>query len=148
MISFHHIAIQTRDLDNCLAWYRDYFGVEEKWTLDEFSPLTLSRLPGITRLTEVRVGDVRLHLFERADLVYDPVAERAAQFQHVCVATESPQELSVRRDRWIEVFESKNYAFARPDQPTEIVVDDEGIQSFYLFDVNGLEFEFTYVPVD
>ena len=26
------------------------------------------------------------------------------------------------------------------------MTDDDGVQSFYAYDVNGLEFEFTYMP--
>ncbi|MFE9429208.1 VOC family protein [Kitasatospora sp. NPDC006697] len=146
MPAFHHLAVQTADLTNCLAWYRDYFGAEEQWTLDRFSDLTLSRLPGITRLTEVQVGDFRLHLFERTGQDGRLPGGNTAQFQHLCMATGSPQELTRWRDRWVELFDSGAYAFARQDPPTEIVIDEAGVQSFYAYDTNGLEFEFTYLP--
>ncbi|MEU3186072.1 VOC family protein [Streptomyces sp. NPDC006923] len=142
----HHIGVQTRDLDNCTAWYEDFFGCVPAWSLDTFSDLTLSRLPGITRLTELMVEDLRFHLFERAG--HDPVLPggNKAQFQHVCLSTGSSAELRAWRERWLRLYESGRYTFAAGDRPTEIVVDADGVESCYLFDVNGLEFEFTYVP--
>jgi hypothetical protein len=64
----------------------------------------------------------------------------------VCVQVATPQELVERRRRWIELYESGRYTFARPELPTEIVVDDDGVRSLYLFDVNGLEYELSYIP--
>ncbi|MEV5173807.1 VOC family protein [Streptomyces flaveolus] len=144
--AMHHLGVQTRDLDNSLAWYKDFFGCAETWTLTTFSDLTRSRLPGITRLTEISVADVRFHLFERAG--HDPALPggNKAQFQHVCLATGSPEELRAWRDRWIGLYRSGRYDFATDEQPTDIVVDADGVHSCYLFDPNGLEFEFTYVP--
>lgn len=57
-----------------------------------------------------------------------------------------PGELVELRERWIELYRSGRYSFALTEQPTEIVVDADGLHSFYTYDVNGLEFEFTYVP--
>ncbi|MEY9877083.1 catechol 2,3-dioxygenase-like lactoylglutathione lyase family enzyme [Streptacidiphilus sp. MAP12-33] len=142
----HHIGVQAADLDNCLRWYQDFFGAERKWELDRFSPLTLSRLPGIGRLVEIGVGDLRFHLFDRADHTGrqpDPVG---VQFQHVCLQVDSPEELGAVRRRWTELHASGRYSFARPDLPTDIVVDDDGVRSLYLYDVNGLEYEFTHIP--
>ncbi|WP_329586148.1 VOC family protein [Kitasatospora sp. NBC_01250] len=142
----HHLGVQTADLDNCLAWYLEFFDAEQKWELDTFSELTLSRLPGIRRLIEVAAGDLRFHLFDRAD--HDGVLpdERGFQFQHACLQVAEPQDLETARRRWIELYESGRYTFARPDLPTEIVVDSDGVHSLYVFDVNGLEYEFTFVP--
>jgi len=115
------------------------------WTLDRFSELTLRRLPGIRALTEVAIGDVRIHLFDRAGREFDP-AESSVGFQHFCFGVSAPEDLDVIRRRWIELYESGNYTFALDEQPTGIVTDDDGVQSFYAYDVNGLEFEFTFVP--
>jgi catechol 2,3-dioxygenase-like lactoylglutathione lyase family enzyme len=142
----HHIGIQTRDLANSLAWYQDFFGCRPTWTAETFSELTHRRLPGVVRLTEVVVGDLRLHLFERAGLDRYGDEDRYAQFQHLCVAVASEAELRRRRDRWSELFRSGRYRFADSEPPTEIVVDERGVQSFYCVDVDGLEFEFTYLP--
>ncbi|MEV7130471.1 VOC family protein [Streptomyces sp. NPDC093260] len=146
MTVHHHIGVQTADLDNCLAWYADYLGARETWTLEKFSELTLSRLPGITRLTEVLVGDTRFHLFERSGQDDRLPGGNTVQFQHTCLAVDSPEELQRLRRHWVELYDSGRYRFARPDQPSEIVIDADGVQSFYTYDVNGLEFEFTYVP--
>ncbi len=139
----HHIGVQTPDLANSTAWYQDFFGAEPTWTTDRFSALTSSRLPGVTRLTELALGDFRFHLFERPS---DPGSEESIRFQHVCMTVETPQALTAWREKWIRLYESRRYRHLRPDQPTDIVVDDEGNQSFYCFDVNGLEFEFTWLP--
>lgn len=147
---FHHVGVQTADLDNCVAWYRDFFGSRQAWTLTEFSDLTLSRLPGITRLTEMVIGHVRIHLMERAPAA--PGQETptpsglGAGFQHVCMRVESSEELVGWRRHWVELFDSRRYVFALHDPPTDIVRDADGVESFYAFDVNGLEYEFTYIP--
>lgn len=145
---FHHVGIQTDDLGNSAAWYTDFFGFRPAWTLEEFSELTRSRLPGIRRLMELTAGDVRVHLLERDGRPAPPPGDSLAQFQHLCVAVDSPADLVTLRRRWVQLYESGRYTFALPDQPTEIVTDGEGVQSLYAFDVNGLEFEFTYVPAD
>lgn len=142
----HHLGVQTADLGNCVSWYQDFFGCKQNWTLDRFSELTLSRLPGIVRLVEMAADDTRFHLFER-DGRGGPVPDPdSAQFQHVCMSTPSPEKLRQWHELWTELYESGRYHFARNDQATDIVTDDDGVQSFYLYDVNGLEFEFTYLP--
>lgn len=141
----HHLALQTADLANSLAWYRDFLGCRETWSLERFSAETRRRLPGIRRLTEVVAGELRLHLFERDGLAGSPVAG-GPELQHLCLSTASPEELRRWRRRWLDLFASGRYRFARPDPPTEVDTDDQGVQSFYALDVNGLELEFTYVP--
>ncbi len=143
--AFHHVGVQTNDLDNCVRWYEDFLGCERAWTLDRFSELTRSRLPGIRELTEMVVGDVRIHLFERPGHPCDP-ASSAVAFQHVCFRVVDPEDLVALRRRWTDLYESGRYTYALDELPTDIVVDDDGVQSFYAYDVNGLEYEFTYLP--
>lgn len=143
---FHHVGLQVTDLANSLSWYRDFFGARENWSTSEFSPLTRSRLPGVTRLTEVAINGFLLHLFERADGGEADPCRNEAQFQHVCLAVSSPGELRAWRRRWLELFESGQYTFAYTDYPSEIIRDANGAESFYCFDVNGLEFEITHIP--
>lgn len=143
----HHIGVQTADLDNCVSWYQEFFGCRVRWSTDRFSPLTRSRLPGISRLTEVAIPGTRFHLFERQDgdeRAHEPPGG-PAQFQHVCLATGSAPELGTWRRRWIDLFESGRYTFRRQEYPTELVTDEQGNASFYCFDVNGLEFELTHL---
>jgi catechol 2,3-dioxygenase-like lactoylglutathione lyase family enzyme len=146
VLSVHHVGVQTDDLENCLSWYLDFFDAEQIWQLDRFSELTRSRLPGIQRLTEVTAGGVRFHLFDRSTHSSKGPLPDDFQFQHVCLAVGSAGELTRIRARWLELYESGRYRFALDDPPTEIVTDADGIQSLYVLDVNGLEFEFTYVP--
>lgn len=143
---FHHIGIQTDDLDNSLAWYQDFLGFCATWSLTDFSELTRRRLPGIRRLVEMTIGSLRLHLFERAGRPASEPGDSLTQFQHVCLAVDSADELVTLRDRWIDLFNAGRFSFAFTDQPTEVVTDDDGVHSFYAYDVNGLEFEFTYIP--
>lgn len=144
---FHHVGIQTNDLENCVSWYEDFLGCRPSWSLDRFSELTRSRLPGIRVLTEMVLGDVRLHLFERPGRAADQ-GESAIQFQHFCFCVSAAEDLVRLRQRWMELFESGQYSFALDEQPTDVVTDSDGVQSFYAYDVNGLEFEFTYLPSD
>ncbi|WP_258308927.1 VOC family protein [Streptomyces sp. NWU339] len=141
-----HFGVQTDDLENCLSWYLEFFGAEKMWELDKFSELTHSRLPGIGRLVEVAVGEVRFHLFDRSGHDHQVPPEKSFQFQHVCLRVDTPKDLEAVRDRWTELYESGRFTFARQVPPTDIVVDDEGVLSLYLVDVNGLEYEFTHVP--
>ncbi|MGW2254994.1 VOC family protein [Kitasatospora sp. NPDC001660] len=143
----HHLAVETADLDNCVAWYTEFFGGTAAWTLDEFSALTRSRLPGIVRLTEVVAAGTRFHLFTRSADYALPKPD-VLQFQHLCLTVSSAAELEQWRARWQRLFASGRFIFARPDPPTEIVVDDDKVSSLYLYDVNGLEFEFTHVPAE
>lgn len=143
----HHIGVETFDIPNAVAWYQDFLGCRLTWTAERLSALTGSRLPAVVRIAEVAAGDLRFHLLERNDRNEPYTTGSAAVFQHVCIAAGSPEELRYWRDRWIELYRSGAYDFARPDQATEIVVVDDGVRSFYCFDVNGLELEFTYVPV-
>ena len=141
----HHLAVQTADVDNSIAWYRAFFGCEATWELDRFSPLTHSRLPGIRRLVELTAGDLRFHVFGR-DGVHGTVPPLPAQLQHVCMQVPSLPDLENWRRRWFALHDSGDYTFAGDDVATEIVVDDDGVASFYAQDVNGLEFEFTCLP--
>jgi catechol 2,3-dioxygenase-like lactoylglutathione lyase family enzyme len=141
----HHVGVQTSDIANAISWYQSFFGCRITWTLDTFSPLTLSRLPGIVQLAELRIGDVRFHLFER-DRASQSQDDSAPQFQHVCLAVDSAEELRSWQARWIAVHDSGEHKFTRDEAPTPIVTDADGVQSFYCLDVNGLEFEFTYTP--
>lgn len=144
--SFHHVGVQTGDLANSVRWYEEFFGCRPAWSLSTFSPLTLRRLPGIRRLVEMVAGDVRVHLFERDGRAADEPGESLTRFQHVCLSVVDPADLETLRLRWIELYDSGRFTFARDERPTEIVVDDDGVRSFYALDVNGLEFEFTHVP--
>ncbi|MFJ6697134.1 VOC family protein [Streptomyces sp. NPDC091272] len=145
--ALHHLAVETADLDNCVAWYTEFFGGTAAWTLDSFSDLTRARLPGITRLTEVVAAGTRFHVFTRA-ADYTPPRPDTFQFQHVCIAVATAEELRDWRERWERLHTSGRFAFVRPEPPTEIVVDADGVSSFYLYDVNGLEYEFTHVPAE
>ncbi|MEU0397746.1 VOC family protein [Streptomyces sp. NPDC006208] len=142
----HHVAVQTSDLDNAIHWYREFFNATSTWTLDRFSELTQERLPGIIRLTEVELHNLRLHLFERSVFTLASGATDAIQFQHICLILDSHEEMVTWREKWFVLRDSGKFHFASDEEPTEIVVDDDGMESFYFRDVNGLEFEFSWFP--
>jgi len=145
-LRMHHVGVQTADLDNCLRWYVAFFDGKQVWELDHFSPLTRSRLPGIQRLTEVAAGSVRFHLFDRSSHSGAHADANGFIFQHVCLAVDVPEALRRFRERWYELRRSGEYTFVSAEEPTEIVIDADGMQSLYLHDVNGLEYEIAYVP--
>ncbi|MFJ1596251.1 VOC family protein [Streptomyces sp. NPDC088261] len=143
----HHLAVETADLDNCVAWYTEFFGGTAAWSIDTFSDLTRDRLPGITRLTEVVAAGTRFHVFTRSASYTRPHPD-TFQFQHVCLTAATAEELRRWRDHWQRLYASGRYVFACPEPPTEIVVDSDGVSSFYAYDVNGLEYEFTHIPAE
>jgi catechol 2,3-dioxygenase-like lactoylglutathione lyase family enzyme len=143
----HHVAIQTSDIENCKFWYEEFFGCEMSWSQTRFSALTLRRLPGIRKLVEMKLGNMCFHLFELSGSSTSCTPRQALQFQHVCILIGSEAELMNWRNRWLELLASGRYRFVLPDPPTEIVTDADGSKSFYAFDINGLEFEFTFQPL-
>lgn len=145
-LSLHHIAVQTADLNASIAWYRDFFGADVMWTLDTFSELSMERLPGLSGLAELVAGGLRFHVFTRGpEHGVAPPAD-SNQYQHICIEVRTPEELRSWQAKWMSVYESGAHSFTRREAATEIVVDSDGVESFYAFDVNGLEFEFTYLP--
>lgn len=141
----HHVGVQTSNLENCIAWYGDFFSAITTWALNEFSELTKSRLPGISRLVELRAGPIRFHVFNVSPGPGKAVPTRYDQFQHCCFEVRSADMLVHWRARWFELFNSGRYMFASAEPATEIVEDAEGVRSFYALDVNGLEYEFTWL---
>jgi len=142
----HHIAIETFDLENSMAWYGAFLDCRAAWSLATFSETTHSRLPGISRLVEMRNGDVRFHIFERQPTASRPCAPDALQFQHIALAVATDRDLRALRDRWLDLFAAGHHTFVRSEPPTEIVTDADGVQNFYCYDVHGLELELTYLP--
>lgn len=141
-LRFHHVAVQTDDLAASIGWYEDFFGAEVSWTLEEFSEFSKERLPGLSRVVELTAGELRFHLFTRGAHQGAPPPD-TNQFQHVCVEVPTPKELREWHSRWCSVHNSGTYAFTLDVPATDIVVDSDGVQSFYAYDINGVEFEFT-----
>lgn len=144
--NFNHIAIQTDDVDSTIRWYEEFIGTTVEWQLDSFSPLTNARLPGIKKLVELKKGDLRFHVFDRAQHTQEGPRPLDFQFQHVGVTVDRPDHLVELRERWLRLRESSELRFNRDEPPSEIVRDADGMQSLYLLDPNGLEFEFIYFP--
>lgn len=145
--ALHHIAVQTFDLENSPDWYRNFLGCAHTWSTNKFSELFRARLTGLVRIAEVVGNGTRFHLFERTGCTITKRFADDAQFQHVHLTVDSADELLEWRLRWRELYDSLRCRYALPDQPTEVVVDDD-MHTFYCFDVNGLEFEFSSMPGD
>src|SRR5262245_49503983 len=106
----HHIAVQTADFGQSVAWYREFFGCETTWVLEKFSDLTVSRLPGITRLAELAVGGTRFHVFSRGAGLDRPPPKDTQQFQHICLDASTVDALTAWRERWTAIYDSGRYA--------------------------------------
>jgi len=145
---FNHVAIQTDDVDSTVTWYREFLGATVEWSLDRFSPLTHARLPGIRKLVEVRVGDVRFHVFDRERHDRTGPGPLNYQFQHVGILVDGPERLVELRERYLAVRQRVDLTWQRDESPSDIVVDDDGMQSLYVLDPNGLELEFIHLPGD
>ncbi|MFG2884435.1 VOC family protein [Streptomyces sp. NPDC048297] len=144
--AIHHVALVTHDAQNLSAWYRDLLGFEHRWTLTAFSELTRRRLPGIQKIEELRLGDFRIHLLEVPSAGPSTPVVHTANYQHLCLVLRSPEELRELRDRWEEKSRGGRYSFRTDPDLTDIVVDSDGVHSFYAFDPDGLEWEFTCIP--
>lgn len=143
---FNHVAIQTDDVDSTIMWYREFIGATVEWSLDRFSPLTRERLPGIRKLVEIKVGDVRFHVFDREQHDRTGPGTLNYQFQHVGILVDGPEQLVELRERYIAVRERTDLTWHRDEAPSDIVTDDDGMQSLYVLDPNGLELEFIHLP--
>lgn len=142
-LMFDHVGIHTNDMANSVRWYEDFFRATLRWELTSFSDVTYQRVPGITRLSEVVFGEVKVHLFETDGRRVVP-GELLDTVQHVCLKCGSENQLEILRNRWIGLFQSGRYSFCSNDYPTEVVPDSGGGSSFYAKDVNGVEYELTY----
>ncbi|QBS44673.1 VOC family protein [Nocardia sp. CS682] len=143
---FHHLAIQTDDVDSTIRWYQEFLGATVEWSLASFSPLTLERLPGIEKLAELKKGDVRFHVFDRAGHSKDTPDPLGYQYQHVGITVDRAEDLVALREQWLKAREATDIHWTRDDPPSDIVTDPDGMQSLYVLDPNGLELEFVYFP--
>ena len=129
-----HVGVQLKNLEQNLNWYQYVFNCEKSWELDQFSHLTLSRLPGIKRLVELKNNDLKLHLFERDDLT--PASNVRAQFQHTAIDVQSKQSIKqiVRRIHETNVSSCI-------ESISEIITDDSLMSCCYFMDPEGNEYE-------
>ena len=141
---FNHVAIQVNDLENTLSWYQYFFKCKINWELTKFSQLTIQRLPGIRKIIEIENDFFRFHLFDRINT--SPIERNCIQYQHICFSVDNPIKIDKIKKEWQELFDSKKFRFADNSHITDKIVDGKGVESLYFTDVNGLEFEVTYIP--
>lgn len=144
---FDHLAIQVEgsNLENTIKWYVDFFECKRNWQQSSnFQQLTLDRIPGIQTIVELESSYFRFHLFSKAiisKVVYDNI-----QYHHIGFAAKSSDILDRLRAKWIRLQESKQYNFSENTYVTEKIIDSLGVESLYFTDVNGLEYELTFIP--
>lgn len=142
-MKLHHIAIRVPDLATSIPWYCDYFKLKPTWSVDRLNHVTTGRLPGIEAIAELGNRYLKLHLLhcpQTGDAVRGHVA-----FQHICLQVKKLDDIAAMRERWLALYNSNNYRFALPEQPSEIVVEEDGSRNFYFLDIHGNEFELAYV---
>ncbi|WP_033289430.1 VOC family protein [Amycolatopsis jejuensis] len=142
----HHIAVQTDDVESTVRWYGEFLDATVEWSLSTFSPLTRARLPGIGKLVELKAGDVRFHVFDRARHTHDGPDPLGYQFQHIGITVDRHDDLVELRDRWFRLRDRPGIRWAGAEPPSAIVADDDGMESLYVLDPNGLEMEFVHFP--
>lgn len=143
-IRFHHVALPCRDLPTTISWYHDLLGCEPAWETSEFAVSTRQRIPGITRMAELRLAGLRLHIYETRQP--DPPAAG----QHFCLAVPDAEALSAVRQRAALLAGAPLRISAPPDAARggwpEVVIDADGVRSIYLTDPDANEFEVTFIP--
>lgn len=147
-MQFDHLAIQIPhgSLNNTVLWYTDFFGCKTNWSqYSSFQPLTHQRVPGIQSIVELECAIFRFHLFERSN-IQESVLMNHIQNHHVGFSVNNSIGIQEIKTKWSKLYYSKKYIFVDDTYITEIIVDDVGVESIYFTDVNGLEFEVTYVP--
>lgn len=129
-----HVGVQLKNLEANLDWYQYVFNCQRSWELDTFNATTLSRLPGIKRLVELKNHDLKLHLFERDALT--PASNVRSQFQHTAIEVSSKQmiEQIVERVRQTKLSQCI-------DSISDIVTDSDQMTCCYFLDPEGNEYE-------
>ena len=129
-----HVGVQLTELDKSLKWYQYVFNCQKSWELDQFSSTTLSRLPGIKRLIELKNEDLKLHIFERSDL--GSSSNVRSQFQHTAIEVKSKKEIESIVSRVRQTQEQSCI-----DSISDIVTDEDNMTCCYFFDPEGNEYE-------
>lgn len=144
---FDHLAIQVCNsrLETTVSWYEDFFACRKVWQQStDFQDLTLQRLPGLTSIVELTSKNFRFHIFSRE--IEDIVRDNHLQFHHLGFSVNTSEEIDDIRDNWLRIHASNKYSYYSKTYVTEKIVDEIGVESIYFTDINGLEYELTYVP--
>lgn len=152
-LEFNHFACQVRNVDATIKWFDRMFGAEETWRMQGgFSETTLSRLPKIKTLAEIKTGNVLWHIFDRVDGV-SPLntPTDSAEFQHMCVSVSCREDIVKICQRWMELYEENKAAYDGMGKPldilcTDIINENDGASGIYFTDPNGLEIEVICPP--
>lgn len=147
-MQFDHLAIQipSNKIKNTIDWYTEFFNCKHIWTQStSFAPLTLSRIPGILKIVELESSFFRFHIFTK-EVVNNSTVEEYTQYHHLGFSVNSSNELLFLIEKWKKLHISKKFVFVEGAYVTDLLIDAIGIESIYFTDVNGLEYEVTYIP--
>ncbi|MBL6734493.1 MAG: VOC family protein [Shewanellaceae bacterium] len=129
-----HVGVQLADLESNLTWYEYVFNCQRSWDLTSFNTTTLSRLPGIQRLVEIKNQSLKLHLFQRDDL--GGASNTRAQFQHTAIEVNSKDDIEqiVARVKQTKIAQCLQSLSA-------VVTDADQMTCCYFQDPEGNEYE-------
>ena len=68
------------------------------------------------------------------------------QNHHLGFSVKTSNEIDQIIEKWNKLYQSQRYLFVQNAYITNKIRDSVGVESAYFTDVNGLEFEITYVP--
>ncbi|MGH1379139.1 MAG: VOC family protein [Alphaproteobacteria bacterium] len=147
-LEFNHFACQVQNVDETVDWFQKMFGAQETWRMQGgFSDTTLSRLPNIDTLAEIKAGETLWHIFDRKGGV-NPLntPTESAEFQHMCITVACRDDIIKLREKWMELYASNREAYDLIGKPvdilcTDIINEDDGAAGIYFTDPNGLEIE-------
>ena len=144
---FDHLAIQVlhEQVDNTVKWYTDFFSCKKIWQQStDFEELTKRRLPGIKTIVELESNFFRFHIFSRA--IVNATVNNYLQYHHIGFSVDKSDKLVELQKKWQDLRTSNQYGFYKDAYVTEKITDSIGVESIYFTDLNGLEYEVTYVP--
>lgn len=147
-MKFDHLAIQipVGSLNNTILWYTDFFDCKQNWSqYSDFQPLTRQRIPGIKSIVELESRLFCFHLFESSE-IHEKVLKNHIQNHHLGFSVKTSNEIDQIIEKWNKLYQSQRYLFVQNAYITNKIRDSVGVESAYFTDVNGLEFEITYVP--
>jgi hypothetical protein len=144
---FDHLAIQVLNgqVENTVKWYMDFFKCKKIWQQSsDFEDLTRRRLIGIDTIVELKSSFFRFHIFSRP--INNSTVDHYIQYHHIGFSVDKSSKLTKLIQQWHDLRLSNKYTFYKDAYVTEHIKDTIGVESIYFTDVNGLEYEVTYVP--
>lgn len=142
-IQLHHVGIRCNNCEESARFFVELFGAEISCLVTQFMPLSLKREPGLSKLIDLWVGDVRIHLFETTT-VDSVLLPPGLQVQHICFALDSFAALQGCVSKYCALKSSELILPAVPfAEPSEFQLRPDGSIVVYVRDPDGNEIELT-----